>query len=153
MKCSHCNINFLKANSEISRQAGKFHFCSQRCQFGHRASSPVTEILRHAKRRSFDKGFVTNLTLGYLEDLWAQQKHKCAYTGIPLQLPKRPKGKKYQSTYHDRIFTASLDRTDSNLPYSVGNVRFVSMCVNYMKHTMSHKDTLKMFRLIKKYRK
>ncbi len=37
---------------------------------------------------------------------------------------------------------ASLDRTDSTKLYEKGNVVFVSTPINYMKNTMSKKETI-----------
>lgn len=47
----------------------------------------------------------------------------------------------YQYNHNNPIFTASVDRIDSSKGYIPGNIQFVSTCINYLKNTMSDKDT------------
>lgn len=69
-----------------------------------------------------------NITPKYLEELYEKQNHKCAITGLPLEL--------------DITKTAiqqdwSLDRIDSNIGYVEGNVQWVHKDINMMKQSYS----------------
>jgi hypothetical protein len=99
----------------------------------------LNRFLTYARRRN--KEF--NLTRDYIIKLWENQEGRCAYLGIELTLPN-PKGHKVDPRY-----LASMDRIDSNLGYIQGNVQFVSSCINQMKSTLSHEETLEFLDLIK----
>ena len=66
----------------------------------------------------------SNLTMLELSNLFISQKEKCALTGLPIQL-------KYDKQLNkvDQM-TASLDRIDSSLPYSINNVQWVHKKIN-----------------------
>lgn len=161
--CDCCGKEFQKPLSEYNRNVlkNRSNYCSRSCSgkscnkngknLGNPKSLPRNPRLdkyskfryyyRNAKRR--DKNF--NLTLEYLEKIWNSQMGKCPYTGINLQLST------YNKNHNNPIYTASLDRIDSNKGYEIGNVQFVSTCINYMKHNMSHEDTLKLCKIIAKH--
>ena len=48
----------------------------------------------------------------------------------------------------DVTIRASLDRIDSDKQYEVGNIQFISTPINYMKNTMSDKQTKEYLRVI-----
>lgn len=79
------------------------------------------------------------------ELLWEKQKGVCPYTGIKLKLAE------YKANHNDPIYTASLDRIDSNKGYIKGNVQFISTAINYMKNNMSNEDTIKLCKIIAKH--
>jgi len=54
----------------------------------------------------------------------------------------------YKFNCKDKTITASLDRIDSNIGYIKGNIQWVSQCINYMKNTMTHEETIKICKLI-----
>ena len=56
----------------------------------------------------------------------------------------------YKANHNDPIYTASLDRIDSNKGYIKGNVQFISTAINYMKNNMSNEDTVKLCKIIAK---
>ena len=165
VKCDHCGKEFEKPISEYTRniKLGRSNYCSRSCagkscnkNFILKGNpealknysdnrrdqyTPFRYYFRNCKRRF--KEF--NLTLEYLKQLWELQKGICPYTGIQLKLAEYTKG------HHDPIYTASLDRIDPSKGYIIGNVQFVSTSINYMKHEMSHEDTLKLCSLISKH--
>ena len=57
----------------------------------------------------------------------------------------------YKANHNDPIYTASLDRIDSNKGYIKGNVQFISTAINYMKNNMSNEDTIKLCKIIAKH--
>ena len=66
------------------------------------------------------------VTSKYLHELWLAQNKKCWYTGDDIE----------------SIELASLDRTNSNLGYVPGNVRWVLRDINTMKWNLSEKNFL-----------
>lgn len=103
--------------------------------------TPFRYYFRNAKKRLKD----FNLTLEYLKQLWEEQKGICPYTGIQLCLAE------YKANHNNPIYTASLDRIDSSKGYIIGNVQFISTAINYMKNTMSHKETINFCKIIAKH--
>ena len=94
--------------------------------------------LRYAKRR--DKK--CNLTLEDLRVQWDKQKGICPYLKIKLD------NSTWNGKPKDPVWTASLDRINSSKGYIRGNIQFVSMCMNFMKYTMSHRRMLSVLRRI-----
>lgn len=157
--CDYCGKEFSKPESEYKRniKLGRHNFCSRSCCGKHIGTlgiprtqaqlnsmraiknysgnrndkfSPFREILRTVRNRC--KEF--NLDLPYLAELWNTQNGICPYTKLKLILPT-------WNNNPDIRYRASLDRIDSSKGYIKGNVQFVATPINYLKGTMSDKDT------------
>lgn len=89
-------------------------------------ASWFSHLTSQARRRSIP----VSVSLEYLWDLFRSQGDLCALSGLPLQFPDR---------YRDRgdKCTASLDRVDSSVGYTAGNVQWLHKDVNFMKHQLS----------------
>jgi predicted amidophosphoribosyltransferase len=96
--------------------------------------------INKAKGHTKDRNI--NVTAEYLYKLLEIQQQKCAYTGIPMELPTH-KGCK------DKRMCASLDRIDSSKGYVEGNVQWVIAPINYMKHTLSDAEFRELLSWIK----
>lgn len=74
------------------------------------------------------------LSINDINEVWEKQNGKCAYTYIPLVL----KSFKMQNDLIRLPFyyQASIDRINSELPYSKDNIQFVSVTMNYAKNSM-----------------
>lgn len=68
-------------------------------------------------------------TLEYVLDLLEKQNGRCAVTGKVFTFEGNEVGT-----------NVSIDRIDSNKPYSAGNVRLVCSAVNYMKRRMNDNE-------------
>lgn len=71
-----------------------------------------------------------------IEQAWAillSQDKRCVYTGV-LLMPKK--------TCNDKNWTASLDRIDSNLHYTQGNIQWVHKSINQMKSDIPENEFL-----------
>jgi hypothetical protein len=104
-----------------------------------RPALSVKLFMRRARRR----GKMGELTEQDLIDVWDLQAGKCVYTKVDLVLPT-DKGR------NNTIYTASLDRIDSSLPYEKGNIQFISIGANYLKGSMSHEDMIVLCKIISK---
>jgi len=158
VKCDYCNQEYEKPKSEYLRniEVGRKSYCSRSCtgkanvkNLGdHRPTehlkqyvkplSPFGNYLRRTKK-CFKEATVTLIDL---EEQWNLQKGICPYSGVNLVLTN------YKFNCKDKTITASLDRIDSNLGYIKGNIQWVSQCINFMKNTMTHEETLKVCKII-----
>jgi hypothetical protein len=164
-KCHQCNIEFEKPLSEIKRNEkfGRYNFCCRSC-VGHFNTEKLLnnrvnyDISKHSDnikdeytglrdfiRRIKSRNYQHDIDLPYLKELWLTG-NVCIYTGVELNLPKR-KGENSQ------LYTASLDRIDSNLGYMKGNIRFISIAANHAKNNMSHEDMVNFCNLIFNHKK
>lgn len=161
LKCEFCGKEFEKPISEYERnkKVGRSNYCSLNCsgkscnknnkQKGNMDALKLAHIaikdrlrnypeyrftyyLRNARRRK--KEF--SLTLLDLDEQWKKQHGLCPYSGIKLMIATHTKN------HNNPIYNASLDRIDSSKGYIKGNIQFVSTCLNYMKNTLSHNETV-----------
>ncbi len=84
-------------------------------------------IKHHARYRNIE----FNLTIQELWELYEKQNKKCAMTGRDIVLVRNHKRDMSKQT-------ASLDRTDSDKPYCIENVRWVHKHVNLMKNVLDN---------------
>lgn len=156
--CGTCGASFERKQKEVRRQFQQGHnrcFCSRSCaakanryrgpgNLGNLVSSNKRDgytgfrrFLRKARSRDAE----TNLTLGYLKDVWVCQGQTCPYTGIRLTLAS---GKNA-----DPITQASLDRIDSSVGYRIGNVQFVALPINYAKNNYTDAQVRKFLDIVR----
>ena len=76
---------------------------------------------------------------------WEAQKGVCYFSGVNLVLSN------YTKINKSIIYSASLDRLNSDLGYVKGNIIWVSKGINYMKNTMTEDETWEMCNLICDY--
>jgi hypothetical protein len=157
VSCNFCNKEFEKPLSEIKRNfnKGRPNYCSRSCCGKKHVVQKILnckdkyDISLHSSNRKteltpFNYTFISikrrfkeyNITPYDLKEQWEKQKGICTYSKIKLILPT------YANTNIDIRYRASLDRIDSNKGYTKENIHFVSTAINYMKSTMSHKETI-----------
>lgn len=73
------------------------------------------------KKNAEKRGLVFDLSIEYLNELWLSSKGTCAISGLSIHIGD----------------TASLDRIDSNLGYTQGNVWWTHKLVNMIKNKYS----------------
>lgn len=121
--CPICGDEFYLKNG------GKY--CSVQC-YGiskRDINSPFRGFLLAIKKRSKSKGWDVVITVDDLRLLWTKQKGRCAISGIRMILPET-------SRLNDRVaspYMASVDRVDSDKPYILNNIQFVTLGINYAK--------------------
>jgi hypothetical protein len=102
----------------------------------------ITHLRCNAKRRNIP----FNITV---EDAWnkfVQQGYRCAISGEPIRITKT------SSTKALRLLnTASLDRIDSNLGYTIDNIQWLHKDVNKMKLDHSQEKFIEWCRKITNY--
>ena len=78
------------------------------------------------------RGYIFDITIEQLWQLFLKQEGKCALSGLPIRFHKP--GEKYTAQ------TASVDRIDSDLGYTIDNVKWVHKQINRMKMDLSDQD-------------
>ena len=162
--CDYCGKEFEKPLSEIKRnyELKRKNYCNLSCSGKININNIPLESRNHLENLKINNGdkytgfreFLrriknrrkelknTNLTLDYLLEIWNSQNGKCIYSKVDLILPKYNKKSNF-------IYTASLDRIDSNLGYIKGNVQFISIAMNHMKNKMSDKEVKLLCNILK----
>jgi hypothetical protein len=77
----------------------------------------ISTCIRNATTKSLRRGFDCELTTDYVLGCYLAN-NRCALTGIPM------------AAYRAGCLSLSLDRIDSNGPYSIANVRLVCRGIN-----------------------
>ena len=75
-----------------------------------------------------------------LLDLWEKQDGKCAMTGVQMT--------HYQGVGHGVPTNLTIDRIDSKVGYTLGNIRLVCKAANWMKNSMSDAELVEWATLI-----
>ncbi len=149
--CDSCGKEFEKPLTEI-RRSEKYkrrHFCSRTCAGKHNIKNfgdnrSTYDISKHANNRITNytkfkyhyrnilkRNQEIDITIEDLKNQWDNQNGICFFTGVELELSSYTKIKK------NPIYSASLDRIDSNKGYVKGNIRWVSRAINWMKNDMT----------------
>lgn len=157
VKCS-CGTTFEKRLSEVirvSKTTSRRHinrcincfYKSSRKSGNFLPHHWFNNVIQNAKVRNLE----VLITIFDCEDLWIKQKGICALSGLEITYPKRirykdEKGKnrmKYEGT-------ASLDRIDSSLGYTLDNIQWIDKRINVMKMDMGDDEFINMCGLIYK---
>ena len=106
--------------------------------------SPFKYHANKARSRSKQKGYITDLTIEYLKEIWDKQNGTCPYTKIQMELGRTSGDEDIKKT----PIKASLDRIDPNIGYVRGNVEFVCYCINVMKNDFTKQEMIDFIKLI-----
>ena len=170
--CSRCEKEFSRPVKEHERslKLARPEFCSRACSgeahlsnFQGCRNTSITPLQKYwsapvNKRKANENSkfsyFVRKakarrkggeLTIEQVKAQWEKQNGKCAYTGISLILRRYTKEARQAKPWE----LASLDRIDSSKGYQEGNIQFVSVSINYLKHEMSDESTKEFLSLLK----
>lgn len=158
VECKYCSKIFRKELRYVkaAEKKGRDHFCSLSCNISFRNKTDNrfqhTEHLQKGSKKDELSDFkfyfrkaksrkkLGKLTLKDIKECWENQKGLCAITGLPLKL----------NGYHtDQFDCASLDRIDSNRPYEIDNIQFITLCLNYAKNNADNDRFIEYLRQIK----
>ena len=113
-KCKTCTQNQIRDASSLTYQT----FLAK-----------VYSSSKHARRKG---GFVWEITLQDIVDLWEEQNGRCAVTSLVMTHHRDGTGHK--------DFNASIDRLNPNIGYTRDNIRLVCYAVNIMRHRMDESE-------------
>ena len=159
VKCSCGKEQYVRADILKSGTAKNCKFCHNRKNYDrnielglinhlgytngkHQGVGDLTKthlfrIKQGAKIRNIE--WSEDLTIDYLWNLFMKQNKKCALSGLEISLKNdihTPINNKNHNIDYG-TFTASLDRIDSNKPYTKDNVQWVHRNINIMKNSYS----------------
>lgn len=93
-----------------------------------------TAFLLNAKSRNIK----VKINPEYLDKLLIKQNFKCKLSGLEISLPKTS-----DEFLIERLWTASIDRIDSNKEYIKNNIQFVHKDINRMKMALDQDQFIK----------
>lgn len=165
VKCFSCGNEFEKENRYIktAEKKNRNHYCSLACLGKDnliRGKEKIDKWNKSEENKTLLKSICSNgkdeytgfrtllsscfkrkkecdLDLPYLKEVWTKQNGKCAITGVDLQL---------KSNYN-KNYQASIDRIDSAKGYIKGNIRFISVSVNWLKNDLDDNHLREFFQI------
>jgi hypothetical protein len=165
--CKNCGVEFEKPLTEIRRneKLNRPNFCSRTCvgknnskNFGDRKNN--YEISQHSNNRLdgyskfkyhyrniLKRNHEVTVTIEDLKESWDKQNGICEFTNLNLILSS------YTKIEKNSIYAASLDRIDSSKGYIVGNIRWISRAINYMKNDMTDNMVWELIKILKENKK
>lgn len=132
--CDCGNYSIHQSDVLMLRNATKCKLCRRKQYTGEISGRYFCRIRISAKQRNLE----FSITKEYIWNLFLKQNRKCVLTGIKIGFPYEFKD----------IYTASLDRIDSNKGYIEGNVQWVHKIVNRIKQNVPEILFIKLCRKI-----
>lgn len=165
LTCPVCNKEYSKDKSEYTRnlKIGRTSYCSLNCsgyinQIGHDNRSnydiskhcanqhdEYTDFRYYLKLISLHKKNI-DITLENLKNLWKSQGGICPYTKVNLKLQTHSSLALHKVS--DWYLYASVDRIDSSKPYSLDNIEFISVGINYLKNRFKKQEVINFLKII-----
>jgi endogenous inhibitor of DNA gyrase (YacG/DUF329 family) len=137
VNCDKCGNKVFITKNRTSKNI----YCSFECK-SLDFKSNYHNYLKQVEKRAIKLNKEFNLTEEFIKDLLEnKQSSKCNITNIYIKLNDRNSKTTLQS--------ASLDRIDNNLGYTIGNVQWVCLGINYMKLDYSDNELHTLLKLIK----
>ena len=108
-----------KAKDKRYREKNRQYYRDKNKEY--RQSHKFDIMLNSAKNRALRKSIPFDLTVELIEKLWNDQNGLCFYSGKSMILES------------NSIDTVSIDRIDSSMGYTLGNIRLCRKSINTMK--------------------
>lgn len=115
-----------------------------RCSAKYSFEEWMKEVARSCRYRSLTHRMgASDIDADFLTTLWHKQDGLCAYSGVPMEIPQYKRNRS--------MYRASLDRKDSNMPYTKDNVLWCCWGCNAGKSDFSAADYIKLCRAVVSY--
>lgn len=106
-----------------------------------------SQYFNSLKRGAKERNFEFDITIEQIWELFLQQNKLCALTGIPIKLNAVDKNDK------DYDQTASLDRINSKLGYTIDNIQWIHKRLNFLKTNFPEEEFFNWIKLIYEHKK
>jgi hypothetical protein len=140
--CKSCGNKYSVSGTSLVRGKTKIcHGCSNQSRTIQYYGIPNrfwSSVIGSARHRNIE----LLITREQAYELLVKQEFKCSLTGISIVMPE---------TNQDIVngnCTASIDRIDSSLPYTLDNIQWVHKNINYMKGNLLQKEFIELCRLV-----
>ena len=136
-KCEcRCGNFCLKRSNELTNKDLGLYASCDKCprEASENLVIPQSFLTRLIKNATY-RGIDVSITLQDLEEVYLEQKGKCALSGIELAT---------KATRNLLKCTASVDRKDPERGYHRDNIQFVHRVINFMKHTLQDEAFIKL---------
>lgn len=147
VKCLNCGKEYEKASHTFIGENKTSCQCSKTIKGAYNFSGyeQISSIyFNRVKERAIIRNIPFFISKENIWEKFLEQDCKCALTGLPIIIQRNHK--KYNK------MTASLDRIDSDLPYTVDNIQWVHKDINKMKNNFKEDYFIKMCKLIVKWK-
>lgn len=142
--CDCGNKKILKSSRIRLKQVQSCGCLMKKCGNKHHFFKGYEEISQSVynkiRQKAIDRNLNFEVSIKELYDLFIFQKKLCAISGVPI---------KFKTNYKDEQ-TASLDRIDSNKPYTKDNVQWVHKKINTMKWNICQNEFIQWCKIIAK---
>jgi hypothetical protein len=137
LKSARIRLKQVKSCGCLHKKSGKDHHLFM--GYEEIAQSVFNKI----RAKAIDRNLSFSINIQELYGLYVNQNKLCAISGVPIKFKKNHKDEQ----------TASLDRIDSNKPYTLDNVQWVHKKVNTMKWNLKQEEFLYWCKIIHNYHK
>jgi hypothetical protein len=96
---------------------------------------------RLLRESSLERGYVFDIDIVDVWDMFEQQDRKCALSGLTINFSRKV-------SKDSRTQTASIDRIDNTQGYIKGNIQIVHKKLNFMKHTSTMEEFIELCNLV-----
>ena len=90
---------------------------------------------KYFMKRSIERGYVFEITIEQVWDLYIKQNKKCKLSGLPIHLERGYSNKNYKQT-------ASIDRIDPSGGYTIDNIQWLHKSINKIKGVLTDDELI-----------
>ncbi len=149
IKCQGCNTFFDKPIKDINRnlKLGRRNYCSHKCtgigtaKFKRMKKHLICGYIVSSRKVAIRRNYDFNLTEENLLNMIETQEYKCKISGVKIYLRER-NGKK-------NLKQASIDRLDCSKGYTIDNIQFVALGINYMRNDTDLEEAINFLEYLK----
>lgn len=102
---------------------------------------PAYVLWKRVETRCNNSHLDFQLDISDIREQWNKQNGKCFYTDIPIPLANN-----FTEIYEHNM--ASVDRIDSSVGYTKGNIQLTTKDINFMKQSLSDEEFIRLCTLV-----
>ena len=146
-QCSCGQKQIVENRSLNNTLEGKMNHRTTSCGCTRRVDI-YAQYLRTIERGAKGRGLELSITATDIKELLEKQNHKCALSGLDIQLSNT-----YNAQTKNSVNDASIDRIDSSKGYTIDNIQWVNKYINFMKQDINQGDFINFCHIISNHQK